>query len=126
MPNIDCNGISMYYEVYGTGTPLLVIWGIGGEILPFIESIRQKALGVYKIINFDTRGSGRSDKPDHEYSIEMMADDTASLMDSLNIRSAHILGISTGSRIALSLASRYPKSIKSLILHVAAASYNFV
>lgn len=121
MPKIDCNGISLYYEVYGTGTPLLVIWGIGGEILPFIESLKQKAHGLYQIINFDTRGSGRSDKPDCGYSIEMMADDTASLMDSLNIRSAHILGISTGSRIALSLASRYPKNVKSLILHVAAA-----
>jgi pimeloyl-ACP methyl ester carboxylesterase len=121
MPNIDCNGISMYYEVYGTGTPLLVIWGIGGEILLLLESLKQKAHGLYQIINFDTRGSGRSDKPDSEYSIEMMADDTASLMGYLNIRSAHILGISTGSRIALSLASRYPKSVNSLILHVAAA-----
>ncbi|PWR72514.1 alpha/beta fold hydrolase [Methanospirillum lacunae] len=121
MPKIDCNGISLYYEVYGTGIPILVIWGIGGEILPFIESLKQKAHGLYQIINFDTRGSGRSDKPDREYSIEMMADDTASLMDSLNIRSAHILGISTGSRIALSLASRYPNKVKSLILHVAAA-----
>jgi pimeloyl-ACP methyl ester carboxylesterase len=121
MSNMECNGISLYYEVYGIGTPLFVIWGIGGEILPFIESLRRKAHGLYQIVNFDTRGLGRSDKPDCEYSIEMMADDTASLMDSLNIRSAHILGISTGSRIALSLSSRYPMNIKSLILHVAAA-----
>ncbi|WP_319580725.1 alpha/beta hydrolase [uncultured Methanospirillum sp.] len=121
MPNTDCNGISMYYEVHGTGSPLIVIWGIGGEILSFIDLLKLKAYGLYKIIHYDTRGTGRSGKPDHEYSIEMMADDTACLMDSLKIKTAHILGISTGSRIALSLASRYPKSVKSLILHVAAA-----
>ena len=121
MPNIQCNDISIFYEVYGNGSPLLVIWGIGGEIPSFIETLRRKSTGLYKIIHFDNRGSGRSDKPDSEYFIEIMADDTAALIDSLDINSAHILGISTGSRIAISLANRHLANVKSLILHVAAA-----
>lgn len=51
----------------------------------------------------------------------MMAEDTAGLMDALGIRCTHILGISTGSRIALALAARYPGLVQSLVLNVAAA-----
>ena len=75
----------------------------------------------YKLILFDNRGTGRTDKPDEPYSIEMMAEDTIGLMDTLNIERAHILGISMGSRIALVIAAKYPERVKSLILNVAAA-----
>jgi pimeloyl-ACP methyl ester carboxylesterase len=51
----------------------------------------------------------------------MMADDAIGLMDRIGVSSAHILGISTGSRIALSIAARYPERVLSLVLHVAAA-----
>ena len=70
----------------------------------------------YKVLAFDNRGAGRTDKPDAQYSIEMMAHDTGRLMQTLGIRQAHILGISMGGRIALALALRQPKRVKKLIL----------
>ena len=50
----------------------------------------------FKIISFDSRGLGRTDKPDIPYSIEMMAEDTVGLMDAIDVKQAHILGISHG------------------------------
>ncbi|MGD9302138.1 MAG: alpha/beta fold hydrolase, partial [Desulfobacterales bacterium] len=70
----------------------------------------------FQVIAFDNRGAGRSDKPAMEYSIRLFADDTAGLMDALDISKAHILGISMGGYIAQELALNYPAKIKSLVL----------
>lgn len=121
MPTVHLHDINMYYEIHGEGEPLLIIWGIGGGIPPFVDRLAESVAGRYRIIVFDNRGSGRTDKPDIPYSIEMMAEDTTGLMDAIGIRRAHILGISTGSRIALALAARYPGRVQSLVLNVAAA-----
>lgn len=120
MPAVRVNGIDLYYESRGDGEPLLLIWGIGGEIPPLVDHLATGCEGKFRIITFDNRGSGRSDKPDSPYPIDMMADDSAGLMDAIGIRQAHILGISTGARIAISLAARYPDRVRSLVLHVAA------
>jgi pimeloyl-ACP methyl ester carboxylesterase len=120
MPLVKINDINMYYQIIGEGKPLIIIWGMGGEQPSFVEALKTKIDG-YKLIIFDNRGTGRTDKPDIPYSIEMMAEDTVSLMDQLNIEKAHILGISLGSRIALTLASQNPQRIESLILNVAAS-----
>ncbi|MCK9342336.1 MAG: alpha/beta hydrolase [Massilibacteroides sp.] len=121
MPSVKVGDLTMHYEVHGDGIPLLVIWGIGGEIPSLISELAERTSGNYQVIHFDNRGSGRTEKPDIPYSIEMMADDTAGLMDAIGIRRAHILGISTGSRIALAVAARHPDKVRSLVLHVAAA-----
>ena len=120
MPIMKVNDINMYYEIQGKGEPLLVIWGMGGEISTFIDYM-DNLDKRYKLIFFDSRGAGRTDKPDAQYSFGIMAEDTIGLMDKLDIKSAHILGISMGSRIALVMAAKYPERVKSLILNVAAA-----
>jgi len=121
MPIVHVNDIDMYYEIHGEGEPLIVIWGIGGEIPALVDHLVTACEGKFRIITFDNRGSGRSDKPDIPYSIEMMAMDTACFMDAIDVRHAHILGISTGARIAIALATRFPARVKTLTLHVAAA-----
>jgi pimeloyl-ACP methyl ester carboxylesterase len=105
----------MYYEIHGDGEPLVLIVGLGTDISEWDGIIRWLAT-KYKVLAFDNRGAGRTDKPDIPYSIEMMADDTAGLMQTLGIEQAHILGISMGGRIALALALRYAKSVKKLVL----------
>jgi pimeloyl-ACP methyl ester carboxylesterase len=120
MPLVKLNDIKMYYQIIGEGEPLIIIWGMGGEQPSFVESLKTKINGIQLII-FHNRGTGRTDKPDIPYSIEMMAEDTLSLMNHLNIDKAHILGISLGSRIALTLAAKNPERVESLILNVAAS-----
>jgi pimeloyl-ACP methyl ester carboxylesterase len=121
MPVVKVNDINMYYEISGDGEPLVTIWGMGGEISAFADRLHAVAGEKYKVLLFDNRGTGRTDKPDEPYSFEAMAGDTIGLMDALGVRRTHVIGISMGSRIALALAARYPERVKSLILNVAAA-----
>ncbi|MFB0560277.1 MAG: alpha/beta fold hydrolase [Candidatus Lokiarchaeia archaeon] len=70
----------------------------------------------FKVVMFDNRGAGETDKPDIPYSIRMFAEDTIGLMDALEIDTAHILGISMGGMIAQEIALNYSERVKKLIL----------
>lgn len=120
MPIAKANNINVYYEIHGEGEPLVIIRGIGAEITSFgAPEVAAKFAQKYKVVAFDNRGVGRTDKPDVPYSIEMMAKDTVGLMDALEIQCSHILGSSMGSCIAQAIAAKYPERVKGLILHVA-------
>ena len=124
MPYVTVNDISMYYEMRDeregeanseNGEPLVLIMGLAADISEWDTYIRLFAK-KYRVLAFDNRGAGRTDKPDAPYSIEMMANDTAGLMQALRIERANVLGISLGGRIALALALRYPGLVKKLVL----------
>jgi pimeloyl-ACP methyl ester carboxylesterase len=115
MPYVKINDIQMYYEIHGDGEPLVLIVGLGTDISEWDGIIRWLAQ-KYQVLAFDNRGAGRTDKPDTPYSIEIMAHDSAGLMQMLSIEQAHILGISLGGRIALELALQHATSIKKLVL----------
>ena len=117
MPMVKINDINMYYESYGEGKPLLLISGNGGESSQWKDMIPTFSK-EYQVIALDNRGAGRTDKPDMEYSVEMMADDVIDLMDTLGIEKAHVLGASMGGMIAQNIAFLYPDRVKSLILVV--------
>jgi pimeloyl-ACP methyl ester carboxylesterase len=105
----------MYYELHGDGEPLVLIVGLGTDISEW-DGIIGWLAKKYRVLAFDNRGAGRTDKPDAPYSIEMMADDTAKLMQTLGIEQAYVLGISMGGRIALALSLRDQERIKKLML----------
>ena len=115
MPYEKVNDIQMYYEIHGDGEPLVLIVGLATDISEW-DGIIGWLAKTYQVLAFDNRGAGRTDKPDTPYSIEMMAYDTAGLMQTLGIEQAHLLGISMGGRIALALALRHPESVKKLVL----------
>jgi pimeloyl-ACP methyl ester carboxylesterase len=75
----------------------------------------------YRVITFDNRGVGKTDKPGGVYSMKMMADDTVGLMDHLGIEKAHICGVSMGGMIAQEIAINYPERVGKLILGCTAA-----
>ena len=115
MPKIRANGINIYYEVYGSGEPILLIMGLGGSILGWHSQI--PALSQHlQVIALDNRGTGRSDMPASEYSMSLFADDAAGLLQALGLESAHVFGVSMGGMIAQELALRRPSMVRSLIL----------
>jgi len=110
---IHIRGINIYYEVYGTGRPLLMIHGNGGSIGAFKNTIPYFAQ-KYKVIIADSRAHGRTIDKQDSLSFEMMADDFSVLLDSLKIDSAYVLGWSDGGINALELAMRHPDKVKRL------------
>ncbi len=115
MPIADANGIRLYYEVQGEGRPLLVILGLAADVSEFSPLLADLA-HTRQVITLDNRGSGRSDKPDEPYSIEVMAADALGVMDAVPVERADVLGISLGGRIALELALRHPERVERLVL----------
>jgi len=115
MPLTPVNGVHIYHEVHGEGDPVLFISGLGGhlgEVPHLIESYRRH----FRLIAFDARGCGRSDKPEGEFTIAGFADDAAALLDALEIQSALVYGSSMGGMVAQELVLRHPHRVRALIL----------
>src|SRR5215831_1480734 len=108
------NGINLYYEIYGTGRPLIFLHGNGGSI----RSSRAKIeyfKKYFKVIAIDSRGHGKSiDTATKELTYVQMANDIKVLLDSLNIDSAFVSGQSDGGILGLLLAINYPVKISKL------------
>jgi 3-oxoadipate enol-lactonase len=117
VPKIKVGDITMYYEVHGEGEPLVMICGAGAGLELFYKRIPTFSQ-EYRLVLFDNRGAGRSDRPDMTYTTKLMSDDLAGLLDAIGIDSAHINGISMGGMIAQHFALGYPKRVRSLILTV--------
>jgi pimeloyl-ACP methyl ester carboxylesterase len=112
----DVRGFKMYCEQYGSGQPLLIIHGNGGSIKDFVNQIPYFSK-KYKIIVADSRAQGKSNDDLHDsLSYEMMADDYAALLTSLNIDSAFVIGWSDGGINGLLLAIRHPEKVKKLAI----------
>jgi len=116
MPSLQVNDIELYYESHGAGDPLVLIGGLGLSVADMRTLIDKLAAAGYRVIAADNRGAGRSAKPPGPYTIRQMAEDIAGLLTRLGIERAHLLGISMGGRIALSLALDHPKLVDHLIL----------
>ncbi len=115
MPIVRSNGIKINYEETGSGDPLILIMGLGADHSKWEDHV-QAYSQHFRCIMLDNRGAGESDKPAEPYTTEMMADDTAGVMDALGIKKARVAGISMGSGIAQSLALKYPDKVRCMVL----------
>ena len=115
MPKVKVGDINMYYEVHGEGEPLVLIPGATGNVDTSSAHI-QAFSAEYRVIAYDPRGAGQSDAPEIPYTMEMMADDLAGLLDAINIDSAHLHGESLGGMIAQEFVLRHPDRVRNLVL----------
>ena len=116
------NGLNMYYEIHGTGQPLILLHGafsaIGtsfGALLPELAKTRQ-------VIAFELQAHGRTADIDRPLTLEWMADDVAAALYQLGIERADIFGYSMGAAVALHVAVRHPDVVRKLVL--ASVTYN--
>ncbi len=116
MAVVQVNGIKLYYESNGIGEPLIFLPGLGGTTrlwtfqLPYFQK-------NYHTISLDNRGSGRSDKPEGPYSMQMFAKDLHDLIAALDIDDpVNLVGASMGGLIAQAFAHHYPHCVKTMTL----------
>ena len=110
---LNIRGFKMYYEIYGTGKPLLIIHGNGGSIKNFSNQIPYFSK-EYKVILADSRAQGKSIDTGDALNYEMMADDLNALLDELHLDSCYVIGWSDGGINGLLLAIRHPEKVKKL------------
>lgn len=116
MPFSTVRGIGLYHEIRGAGRPLLFIGGSGGDLRRPPNAFERRLAQDFKVLMFDQRGMGRSDKPDVAYSMADYAADAAALLDELDWPRCPVLGYSFGGMVAQELALRYPELIERLVL----------
>lgn len=121
MPVIKANGINIYYETRGTGTPLMLINGWGGNLDSWSGKMIDLLAERHRIIMMDNRGTGRSNKPDTPYTMDMMAADAKGVLDALRIEKTHVMGFSMGGAITQTFGINYPETVLSLIICGASA-----
>ena len=119
MPKVALpTGVSLYYQEEGLGEPVLLISGTGADHSLWSGTV--EALSTrYRVITFDSRGTGSSDQPSDpkSYSVRVLAEDAAALLDALGVARAHIAGHSLGSTVAQEIAISHPQKVASLQLH---------
>ena len=115
MQRARINGIELAYELRGTGLPMVMIHGAQGDQTMFTD-LAHRFADHFRVLTFDQRGSGLSEKPHTAYSIALLADDTAALMEHVGFSPAHVIGVSMGGTIAQELVLRHARKVSSLIL----------
>ena len=109
------NGIKLYYEVYGTGKPLILLHGGLGAIEMFGPNLTTLAKGR-QVIAVDLQGHGRTADIDRPLSIEAMGDDIAALIQELKLGRADVMGYSLGGGVAFRFAAQHPDRVRRLVL----------
>jgi len=118
MPRVNVNGLRMYFEFQGEGEPLLLIMGLGADHALW-KPVQVPAFteAGYRCVLFDNRDVGQTDaSPTPQYTMRDMADDTAGLLEALDLGPVHVLGASMGGMIAQELAISHRQLVRSLTL----------
>src|SRR5277367_174151 len=116
MAEVQAGDVKLYYEVHGSGEPLLMIMGLGSSSATWSPELVEELSTHFRTIIYDNRGTGRSDKPAIKYSLEMFARDAIAILDALKIERAHVFGVSMGGMIAQELALQHSSRLQTLTL----------
>jgi len=111
----DVNGIKLYYEIHGTGRPVILLHGGLGAIEMFGPNLPALAKGR-QVIGVDLQGHGRTADIDRPISPELMADDIAALIKHLKLERPDVMGYSLGGGVAVLTAIRHPEVVGKLVV----------
>jgi pimeloyl-ACP methyl ester carboxylesterase len=109
------NGLTMYYEVHGSGDPVVLLHGafmaISGDWNEFVSELSK----TRKVIAVEMQGHGRTAEIKRDLSYDNLADDVAGLLDHLEIPSADVIGYSLGGGVAMQCAIRHPAKVRKVV-----------
>lgn len=119
---VEVNGMQMYYEVSGTGDPLIVLHGAYMNI-PSMSAIIPALAKTHKVYALEFQGHGRTTDIDRPITYPNLADDVAAFMDAVGLKQADVFGYSMGAAAGLQLAIRHPGKVRKLV--AASGAYDF-
>src|SRR6476620_6449521 len=109
------NGLKMYYEIHGSGEPVVLLHGafmaISGDWLVWINELAK----TRKVIAIDMQGHGRTADINRDITYENLSDDVAGLLDYLKIEQVDIVGYSLGAGAAMECAIRHPEKVRKVV-----------
>ena len=117
---VEVNGVNLWYRISGEGEPVVQIHGAGFGHYN-CDPVTAELAKHFRVVDYDMRGYGASDRPVQHYDMEVWADDLAGLMDALDIERAHVHGTSMGGMIAIVFAGKYAERTTSVVINCAAA-----
>jgi pimeloyl-ACP methyl ester carboxylesterase len=110
------NGLKMYYEIHGTGKPLVLLHGGGSTIMSTFGRILPELAKKHQVIAVELQAHGHTHDIDRPLSFEQDADDVAALLKQLSIEKADLMGFSNGGTTCLQIALRHPERTNKLVL----------
>lgn len=120
---VTVNGMEMYYEVSGSGDPLLVLHGAYMNI-PSMGALIPMLAETHTVYAIEMQGHGRTTDIDRPITYPNLADDIAAFMDAVGLERAHVFGYSMGAAAGLQLAIRHPEKVDRLIATSTAFDYS--
>ncbi len=115
MPNLTLDGTPLHYETRGSGSPLVLLNGIGLDLSawgPIAEALARER----RLVLLDARGAGQSGRPPQPCTTALLATDALALLDHLALGPVDVLGLSLGGLVAQELALLAPRKVRSLVL----------
>jgi pimeloyl-ACP methyl ester carboxylesterase len=112
---VPVNGLDMYYEIHGDGSPLALFHGAMGTIDSCFANLLPALAATRKVIAIELQGHGHTADVNRPLSYQQMAADAAALLEALGIRVADLVGYSMGGAVALELAMRHPGMVRRLV-----------
>jgi 3-oxoadipate enol-lactonase len=120
MPFASNGTVTLHWESFGTGPPVLLIAGQGMTAAGWWSTVPVLARS-FRVIAFDNRDTGRSSRVRFGYTVSQMAGDALAVLDAAGEDRAHVYGISLGSLVAQELALRHPGRVDALVLGASSA-----
>ena len=112
---VSVNGLELYYEIQGTGKPLVLLPG-GFMTIELMGPLMRSLAATRQVIAVEPQGHGHTADIDRPFTYEQSADDTAGLIDHLDLRVADVFGFSMGGGIAMQVAIRHPDLVRKLVV----------
>lgn len=116
MPAVEANGVRLNYELDGSGEPVVLVHGSWLELhswAPLVPPLARR----FRVLRYDRRGHGLSERTATQGSLREDADDLAALIEALELGPAHVVGNSWGATVSLFLATRRPDLVRTLAVH---------
>ncbi|MBB4805773.1 pimeloyl-ACP methyl ester carboxylesterase [Chryseobacterium defluvii] len=110
------SGIRMYYEIYGSGQPLILIHGGGSSILFDFKEVISRLESKFQLIGIDLQNHGKTEHRDIPETFEQDARDVVALLQELNIEKASFWGFSNGGNTVMQIAHLFPEKVEKLIV----------